>query len=250
MGVVSGLAVVVLGLVVTAWVSSRVRGSVLVVAVTNLPFLVLHRHLVVTEVVAPGIGFALLVAHLAAVWAAMSVGWIAASHRLMARGLDVPVGDAMLIPELVDLHRRVQSLGFEPVSNATLWSGDIQMTWLVHADGTVAELVCSPDLEPGFGLATMLSDSSWVMSSPYPHGTDRTKIRVPGASFEELLEHHRTGVSVRAAGRSVEIPDRDTLVAAMVDLERSEMREVFHRFWWNCSMAWFRQLVPSRWAQA
>lgn len=177
---------------------------------------------------------------------AVMTAQVNASTRRMAQALaDGPRPDGVPLAGLARLRLEADAAGFVPADEGLVRLGDNQLLVMVHPEGTRAELIQHPDHDPGFAFATDLADGSRVVSVPWVHGLERDRIRIPGASFDELLTAHRGGVGERiAAGAQVVAADTATALARAIESDRREMREWSARPWRHSLTVTLQQLRP------
>jgi hypothetical protein len=103
-----------------------------------------------------------------------------------------------------ELRRLAESMqgpaGFVLVPEGVVQVGDNHLAVLVHSDGTRVEIIQGDGIPAGYACATEMSSGRAVVSVPWSHGIDEGRIRVPGATLPELLEHHHAEVARRVAG--------------------------------------------------
>lgn len=156
-----------------------------------------------------------------------------------------PQPDSVPMPGLVPLRHMAEAFGFVAVHEGLVRFGDYQLLVMVHGDGTRTELIERPDLDAGFAFATEFTDGTRVASVPWVQGSEKDRIRMPGATFDELLARHREAVADRCRdGATVDPATPATALAIALESDKVEMRSVMERPWRSAFVSAFQQLVP------
>lgn len=207
-----------------------------------VPFVVAQQLLARADLGRPA-AMALLAANVLILWAALLVAQVLGSTRKVAAALHAatpPVDD--VLHALAELCAQAEARGFEPSPEGVVWLGENQIAIYVHADGTRAELIQHPRFPPGFSLFTDLGEDGQVVSVPWGHGLEPDRIRVPGASFSELLDRHRAEVAARVErGASVTPARADDALAATIASDTDESARMLSTPWRNAAVVTLQQ---------
>lgn len=233
MEILVGVALVVAGLVLYAWIYARPQ-SVLVALVCAAVPTIVGRALLVE--VGAGTGIWWWVSF--AVWGAAFVlahqtATVLRNVRATADGVFAPPAPVHAPhTELWNLTQEMRAAGFVLVPEGVVQVGANHLAVLVHDDGTRVEIIQGEGIPAGYACGTELDSGGPVVSVPWSHGIETDRIRVPGASLSELLVHHRAEVSRRLAGGATVRPIGPAgALAAVMASDQDEVTTVLAAPW-------------------